>query len=562
MWGMTSTAPISTAEALAVITDALDRVQPDRSALSDGERLELVDRAGVVAGRVEGLRCALVAEADAVDASMRARGTPSSSWLALTGRMSKKESAGLLYRARDLASEPQVQQEVLAGTVGVAQARSISRVLQELPDGLSDEQRRSAAGLLLDHAQRVDAAGLAQMTGQVLREVAPEVAGEVEAQRLSQQAEIARRERSLWFSRDRGSIRFRGSLPVAEAEGWVAIIDAHVQSQRRSVIEARDPLAETPSPEQRRADALTAMIRAHQESRLAPSGGGDRPRIVVTLDYDGLRARGEAAGLVGSGQKLAAGDVRRLCCDADLVPVVLGSASEVLDVGRIHRLVTRGLRIALTHRDGGCAFPTCDTHPTACEAHHLVPWWDGGPTDLSNLALLCHHHHGLVEPDPDGQRDQWMVRIGVDGTPEFLPPRRVDPQQTPLRHQRFLLRDAARRSSPATSGPPGDPGVDVPTGVADGTGRERSVNSRSTVEVATRTDPAARTVRAQTPLAEPGPDGGVRDLGQPALLRPSRSAEAEADPWRRARGSGLAEVAGTREGPGKYEFPGPPWAPA
>lgn len=141
--------------------------------------------------------------------------------------------------------------------------------------------------------------------------------------------------------------------------------------------------------------------------------------------------------MLASGQRIGAGEVRRLCCDADLVPVVLGSRSEVLDVGRVNRLVTRGVRIALTHRDGGCVFPACDTHPTACEAHHVVPWWAGGPTCLSNLVLLCHHHHGLVEPDPFGVRDQWAVRVGSDGVPECLPPRRLDPERAALRHQRF-----------------------------------------------------------------------------------------------------------------------------
>jgi len=441
-------------EVLAVIGGALDRVEPDRSGLADVERLELVALAGVVAGRVEALRCALVAEADAAQASMRARGTPSSSWLALSGRLSRKESAGLLYRARDVAADPQVQREALAGRVSVEQARSISRVLRELPETLSGAQREQAAGALVGLAGRVDAAGLAGMGTEVLREVAPELAVQAEGERLARQAEKARRERSLWFVRDPGSIRFRGSLPVADAEGWVAIIDAHVESRRRNAKEARDPLAESPTPEQRRADALVAMIRDHSDRRLAPSGGGDRPRIVVTMDYDALVSGAVGSGLLASGQRIGAGEVRRLCCDADLVPVVLGSRSEVLDVGRVRRLVTRGVRIALTQRDGGCVFPACDTHPTACEAHHIVPWWAGGPTSLSNLVLLCHHHHSLVEPDRYGQRDQWAVRIGSDGVPECLPPRRLDPDRGPLRHQRLEGRGDPGGGRPPHEQPP------------------------------------------------------------------------------------------------------------
>ncbi|WP_237566073.1 HNH endonuclease [Ornithinimicrobium cerasi] len=33
---------------------------------------------------------------------------------------------------------------------------------------------------------------------------------------------------------------------------------------------------------------------------------------------------------------------------------------------------------------------------TWCEAHHVVPWAQGGRSDLSNYALLCPRHHTWV----------------------------------------------------------------------------------------------------------------------------------------------------------------------
>lgn len=524
---------MSTREALAAIADVLDRVEPDRSGLGDGERLDLVQVAGVVAGRVEALRCARVAEADAADSFMRAKGTPTSSWLSLTGRLSRKESAGLVYRARDLAADAQVRHEVLAGTVGVEQARAISRVMRELPDSLSEAQRHQAGTVLLGHARRVDSAGLAQLSSVVLAEVAPEVSGEVDAQRLRHQAETARRERSLWFVRDRGSIRFRGSLPVAEAEGWAAIIDAHVQSQRRNVVEVRDPRAEAPTPEQRRADALVAMIRAHQSSRWAPSGGGDRPRILVTLDYEALIERAVAAelltpaqqtqmgrpdpaqpvgavrparaevigsglpaGVLASGHRIGAGELRRLCCDADLIPVVLGSASEVLDVGRLHRLVTRGLRTALTHRDRGCICPSCDTPPTACEAHHLVPWWAGGRRACRTWFCSVITITGLSSPIPPGNATSGQSESARTGSPNACHPdastlsghhcatsasalasdRKIPRRQPTGRASRRPMRRRLTSTPPWDPRRPGQRGLPPPRGWIDGTNRRDRVS--------------------------------------------------------------------------------------
>lgn len=160
----------------------------------------------------------------------------------------------------------------------------------------------------------------------------------------------------------------------------------------------------------------------------------------MTIDEGALRERAEQAGLLPDGTEIGAGDLRRLCCDAEILPVVLGSGSEVVDLGRTVRLVTPELRSALVARDGGCSFPGCGVPEERCEAHHLVPWWAGGATNLDNLVLLCPHHHALVEPsrffpgrgDPP---DRWQIRLAADGIPEVVPPRRVDPERRPIRNQ-------------------------------------------------------------------------------------------------------------------------------
>nr|WP_231980412.1 HNH endonuclease signature motif containing protein [Tessaracoccus coleopterorum] len=74
-----------------------------------------------------------------------------------------------------------------------------------------------------------------------------------------------------------------------------------------------------------------------------------------------------------------------------------------MDVGRDHRLVTKAIRAALTQRDKGCAFPLCDAPASACEAHHIRPWWAGGRTSIDNMVLLCPTITGSWSPTHTGR---------------------------------------------------------------------------------------------------------------------------------------------------------------
>ncbi|MEV4266862.1 HNH endonuclease [Kribbella sp. NPDC049584] len=118
------------------------------------------------------------------------------------------------------------------------------------------------------------------------------------------------------------------------------------------------------------------------------------------------------------GDGLSAAAIRRLACDAKIIPLVLGSRSEPLDVGRSERLVTRAMRRALNTRDGGCV--VCGAPPVMCDAHHLISWIDGGETSMTNLVLLCRRHH------IDLHAGHWCITI-VDGDVQVVRPAWADP---------------------------------------------------------------------------------------------------------------------------------------
>jgi HNH endonuclease len=108
-----------------------------------------------------------------------------------------------------------------------------------------------------------------------------------------------------------------------------------------------------------------------------------------------------------------------------LPPVLGGAASQPLDVGRASRVIQPAQRSALAVRDGGCIFPGCDRPLAWCDAHHLVHWLDGGPTDLANLALLCRAHHRAVH------EGGWRLTRQPDSRLTATPPHRRSP---PRRH--------------------------------------------------------------------------------------------------------------------------------
>jgi hypothetical protein len=146
---------------------------------------------------------------------------------------------------------------------------------------------------------------------------------------------------------------------------------------------------------QRQADAL-GEICAHtlDEGRL-PAQGGERPHVAITMALEALKAGLRGANLELGGH-IGPGEVRRLSCDAQITPIVLGANSEPLDVGREKRCATLAQRRAVAVRDGGCAHPGCDRPPSSCEVHHIVHWVHHGETKLDNLVMLCWTHHRMV----------------------------------------------------------------------------------------------------------------------------------------------------------------------
>ena len=152
--------------------------------------------------------------------------------------------------------------------------------------------------------------------------------------------------------------------------------------------------------------------------------------IVVRMSLESLITGLGAAYIDGIETPISAGTARIMAADAEIIPEVLGGNSEVLDYGASRRLFSRAQRLAITERDGGCAFPGCQSPPTHTEAHH-IKWWDeGGLTNLDNAITVCSRHHH------DIHRDDWGIEV-IDNVPWFVPPNTIDITRTPRRGGRL-----------------------------------------------------------------------------------------------------------------------------
>jgi len=163
---------------------------------------------------------------------------------------------------------------------------------------------------------------------------------------------------------------------------------------------------------QRQADALALLAETALHQGLDPGAPGERYQVVVHVDAPAL-AEPEQPGqsVLEDGARVSSETSRRLACDASRVVMRHDEDGRLVEIGARTRTIPPALRRALHHRDRGCRFPGCGVR--FGQGHHLRHWAHGGPTTLSNLALLCRRHHRAVH------EEGYQVARGPDGALRF-----------------------------------------------------------------------------------------------------------------------------------------------
>ncbi|WP_240617222.1 HNH endonuclease signature motif containing protein [Nocardioides speluncae] len=299
---------------------------------------------------------------------------------------------------------------VAEGAVNLAQAKVIARALGDLPDDLDPELLVRAEEHLVEAASEYRPDQLRVLGRRILDVIAPDVGEAEEAKQLAREEERAWETTSLTLTRrGDGTTRLTGVLPDAAATRLATYLDAFT-SPRSRVVEQRAPATAASRPRSRGRDAgavveTTAMpqhrargqafiaLLEHLDPAKLPAHGGDATTVMVTINHDSLTKDLATAGLLGTDDKITAAQARRLACTAQILPVVLGGKSEILDLGRTRRLFSRAQHKAMRIRDTRCRGENCTIPATWTEAHHWKPWSKGGKTDLADGVLLCSHHH-------------------------------------------------------------------------------------------------------------------------------------------------------------------------
>jgi hypothetical protein len=386
---------------------------------ADEELVAVVEQLTQLRAVTAAVQAGVVAEADSRDlARKRLAYGSTGDWLTHLGGLRKGEGRRIVGRAHALCGPlAATRQAMTEGRVSPQQARVIVTAVDQLPTGTAVRARGERA--LLEQAGALDATDLARTGRHLVHVVDPDAEDRKLERQLAREERAAHLTRSLTIAADgAGGVRLKGRGTLEDAAVLKAALlpltapapalddhDGHL------VHDPRDAGA-------RMWDALIATAQHALNTDLPPESHGAPARVMVTTSLAELQTGlGDHAVTGTTLSGLSVATLRRLACDAEILPAVLGGHGEPLDVGRAKRLVTPAIWAALVLRDRHCAFPGCDRPPLMCHAHHIRHWTSGGKTKLSNLVLLCGHHHRVIHSTP------WKVRINPeDHKPEFSPP--------------------------------------------------------------------------------------------------------------------------------------------
>ena len=315
----------------------------------------------------------------------------------LTDRAPRLEpgQASRIATAATIINEPRnacLRAALAAGHVTVRAVVVAAREVEHAQAALPNAPREELFGYYLAVGHDSSTKDLRHLTAWII-----EVYGGT--QPTKNEEKLSKVESLTWSELATGMTRIKGQLSPADAAIFKFAIQALAAPQTGTDPDTGERVPDLRAADKRRADALMELIQAGIRAGDSDLPGTTATKCAVTIPLSVLigAVASTRCATTSLGDLLDAGTARELACDAHLIPVVLGTASEPLDIGRAARPFNTATRTAIAARDAdGCTFPGCNRPVPWCQIHHAIPWWVGGASELSNGVLLCSRHHHIV----------------------------------------------------------------------------------------------------------------------------------------------------------------------
>jgi hypothetical protein len=375
-----------------------ERLEP--ATLSADAAAQLLEVASAIESLGAGLKLRVVPRA-LQGAAWKEEGYRSeAAWLAERTRSSVPHAVAVKVTARRLAGLPATTEALAAGSLSPLEAQAIAAAAEADPS--AEAGLLEAAGSLPLYQFTL----AAKKTAQAAHAVDPG-----HRQRLH-----ARRFFRTWTDEE-GMSRFSGALLPEDGLEVISAVRSravHVADEMRAAGE--EPEAQAAYD----ADALVALVTGDERRATFAGAEGGRnrsPQIFLHVSAEGWRRgaleEGECCEVPGIGPvPLRVAD--SLAGDATLT-VLARDGVDVRTVAYVGRTVPAQMSRALAGRDPTCVVPNCQVTVGLEIDHWQVPFSQGGPTALWNLARLCKFHHRL-------KTYEGFRLAGGPGRWEWLPP--------------------------------------------------------------------------------------------------------------------------------------------
>ena len=382
---------------------------PDFSEAGTSELLGLMGQADLLRRRAEGYLVGLVARYGELE------GPGEAATVCHQFGLSAYRARQLARTAQDVAAMPQILGAVRDGRISADQGGQVAESHKRAPMSEQDQQELLELGGWQGHDEFKKTVAAREDQRR-----ADDGMGRAERQRARRSAKV--------FDGAGGMVVLHAEFDRVSGERVKIALGAISDKMLGDDI-AYDPIR---TFEQRNADALVALITQQpaDSGDSTPLAGvpdcGIRPQktvLVVSADYDAIESRLKSSGLI-DGTPIDLDELRRIACEADIVPMIFAADRQPLYVGKAQRAPTKAQKLALYKRDRRCV--GCGLRPQICDAHHIQPWEHNGPTDITNLVLLCPRCHKKVH-----KHGHTIQHDTVNGRYRLQPPPRPSPTPHP-----------------------------------------------------------------------------------------------------------------------------------